>query len=354
MKIMHVINDLGVGGAEKMLLDIVVRQAAIEGNEITLLTLGSVSDYKRKFLTESGVNVICLDKHRFNPLIIISILYYSRNVDVVHAHLFPALYFVSLIKRFNRNKKLIITEHNTHNSRRNYKLLYYVERFVYGAYEHVICISDSVKSNLCQWIGVNTPASVIYNGIVLDDYKCDEYAIPRHDASVHILMISSFSRQKNQDCLVRALEKLPSNFKVRFIGDGFRIDEVKSLVNELDLQHRVEFLGVRRDIPAQIAKVNFIVQSSHWEGFGLTALEGMASSKPVLASDVAGLSQVVSGAGVLFEPDNEVDLANKMLSLYNSEEKYLQTSKNGFARAQKYSIESLVNSYQDIYIKSCK
>ena len=62
--------------------------------------------------------------------------------------------------------------------------------------------------------------------------------------------------------------------------------------------------------------------SSHWEGFGLAAVEGMAAKKPVVASDVDGLKQIVDGAGLIFKVGNAIDLSKKILDIYSTPEKY--------------------------------
>ena len=94
---------------------------------------------------------------------------------------------------------------------------------------------------------------------------------------------------------------LPVNFKLILVGEGPLKNSSQMLVQELCLKDRVFFLGNRDDVERIFKTADLSVLSSHWEGFGLVAVEGMAAGKPVIASNVSGLSEIVSGAGVLFE-----------------------------------------------------
>ncbi|WP_082021825.1 glycosyltransferase family 4 protein [Sphingobacterium sp. T2] len=106
------------------------------------------------------------------------------------------------------------------------------------------------------------------------------------------------------------------------VGDGVRKNELVKLVNENNLGNRVHFLGVRNDVNSILKSVDYVVVSSHWEGFGLAAVEGMAAQKPVLASNVKGLGEVVNGAGILFEKGNEQSLAENILTLHSNPLRY--------------------------------
>jgi len=87
------------------------------------------------------------------------------------------------------------------------------------------------------------------------------------------------------------------------------------------------------------------IQSSNWEGFGLTALEMMASGLPVIASDVAGLKQVVEGAGLVFEVNNAFDLAQKINDLLNNIPLYNKIKSQSLQRALEYDIRITAQKY---------
>ena len=122
-------------------------------------------------------------------------------------------------------------------------------------------------------------------------------------------------KQKDQKTLIKALALLPDDFYVLFVGDGPLLDEYQKLAQYYNLSKRILFLSVREDAISILKASDIVVMSSNFEGFGLAAVEGMAAGKPVIASDVEGLSNIVEGAGLLFEPHNEKDLAAKVREL---------------------------------------
>ena len=91
------------------------------------------------------------------------------------------------------------------------------------------------------------------------------------------------------------------------------------------------------------------VMSSHWEGFGLAAVEGMAAGKPVIASDIDGLSQVVDGAGLLFPKGDEKALASCILEIYEDKDYYQRLSELSVERAKEFDLSHMVNQYIKIY-----
>ena len=120
-----------------------------------------------------------------------------------------------------------------------------------------------------------------------------------------LIQVARFNKYKDHRTLIKSLKILPNNIKLILVGDGELKFEIKKLINELDLNKRVALLGVRMDVPNLLKSSDISILSSHSEGFGLVAIEGMASGKPFVGSDVKGLSNIVSGAGLLFENGNE-------------------------------------------------
>uniref|UniRef100_A0AAU6WPA1 Glycosyltransferase n=3 Tax=Chryseobacterium TaxID=59732 RepID=A0AAU6WPA1_9FLAO len=90
------------------------------------------------------------------------------------------------------------------------------------------------------------------------------------------------------------------------------------------------------------------VLSSHWEGFGLAAVEAMACGLPTIASNVDGLAQIVNDAGILFEPGASKQLAEIILSLENTKA-YNNTADKCLERSKEYDIMKMVNKHIGLY-----
>jgi glycosyltransferase involved in cell wall biosynthesis len=273
-------------------------------------------------------------------------------------HLFPALYwagFADIIMNKNKRKyKLIYTEHNTTNRRRNSIIFQILDRFVYKRFHRIVSISDAVDINLKNHLGDNFKNIIkIYNGIDLNEIN-DAIAYTKEDIDFTdkdklILQVSSFTAQKNQLTLIKCLKQLPINYNLILVGDGELKSVCVKITDELGLSERVKFFGIRKDVPRLLKSVDVVVLSSHFEGLSLSSVEGLASGKPFIASDVPGLTEVVKGAGLLFTDNDENQLAELILGLCTNEIYYLQTVADCIERAKKFDIINMTQKYSNLY-----
>ena len=89
--------------------------------------------------------------------------------------------------------------------------------------------------------------------------------------------------------------------------------------------------------------------SSHFEGLSLSSVEGMCVGKPFIASDVDGLHEVVSGAGILFPHQNPEALAEVVIKLDKNHDQYQHVADTCRARASQYDISKMVDGYSTVY-----
>ena len=229
-----------------------------------------------------------------------------------------------------------------------------IDKWMYSRYKKVICISDSTETNLREFINERSDKiSTIYNGINIGRYASalpvDKTQITKYPDRKIVTMVAGFRDQKDQETIIRAMKYLSIDVELWLIGDGERRPIIEQCIKDNNLSDRVRLLGVRSDIPSLLKAADIVVQSSHWEGFGLAAVEGMAAGKPVIASDVEGLAQVVEGAGLLFPRGEEAVLAEIINHLLTDNEYYHHVAKKCRERAQMYDIQKMVNSYSKLY-----
>ncbi|MDD3030417.1 MAG: glycosyltransferase [Alphaproteobacteria bacterium] len=140
----------------------------------------------------------------------------------------------------------------------------------------------------------------IYNGLACEG-PCVR-AAPWDDARLNVLFAGRLDRQKGPDILLRAVEGLEDRLSVRLIGAPVRGDATPMT----SVGAHVAFLGWQsRDVVAAHMKAcDVVVVPSRWEGFGYVALEAMQQAKPVIASSVGGLLELVEDGktGILFPP----------------------------------------------------
>lgn len=353
MKILQVITSLYTGGAEKLMLEIIPRLKN-EGHQVDLLLLDGNETPFFQQAQKLNINVFHLGKNRnvYSPLKLIKLMAYPNKYDIIHTHnTAPQLF--GAISKIGRKIKLITTEHNTSNRRRNIKWFKPIDRWMYNRYAKVICISKQAEINLREYIG-SSKASIctINNGV---NIKSVAEAIPSDELeaiapnSKKIIMVAAFRWEKDQPTLIRALKNLPSHFHLFLVGDGSRRQELESLLKEEDLSEQVHLLGLRNDVPNLLQASDFIVMSSHFEGLSLSSVEGMCVNKPFLASDVDGLHDVVEGAGILFPHGDSKTLAEEILKLDEDKEYYKKVAAACLERAKEFDISKMVTDYLNVY-----
>lgn len=356
MNLLHVINDLEIGGAQKLVHDLLLLQQKDPDLNVSCFVFKTTGSSLEKNLLANGVKIISADSSPFSLSSAKTLCSLMKKADVVHAHLFPSNYITAMLKSFS-GAKIIFTEHSTHNRRRDHKFLRPLERLVYSRFDKIACISEATASNLSEWIGKDIAKSrieIIENGIDLKKFNQAEAQEPKSifgRAGVPLLMVSRFTASKDHATVVRALSHIdnPEVF-VAFVGDGDLRQEIEDLAESMRVKDRVIFLGTRTDTPELIRSASIGIQSSNWEGFGLTAVEIMAGGKPVIASEVNGLKEVVEGAGLLFPKGDEKALAKQIMSVLTDECLYGGLLAKGLKRAEKYSIRQTAEKYKDIYL----
>ena len=349
MKLLHVITSLEIGGAQRLLADLLPLQAV--SDDVTLLVYERVHNDFEKTLENAGIKILCLNEHNFHsPRIIFRLRKIFKYYDLVHAHLFPTLYWASLASR-GLKVKLVYTEHSTSNSRRNKWYFRPVEQFMYARYDRIISISQQTQDTLTSWLRqYDKRFVVINNGVNIKKFaSVNMPIIPKS-----LIMVSRFASSKDQETVIRAIKLIDEEVILRFVGDGENRKHCEELALELGVSNKVQFLGSRSDIPELVASSYIGIQSSNWEGFGLTAVELMAAGKPVIASDVDGLKQVVEGAGEIFSKGNAEELAQKISKLLKNKDYYEILSEKCKHRASLYDIEIMAKGYKQVYYELTK
>lgn len=362
MKILHIINNLGAGGAEKLIEDLLPLMNNKQRIKVDLLLLTDKNNVFNKRLSQHGVQIEIVPPNKiYNPLNIYYIRKYIKKgqYDVVHVHLFPSLYWVSFASKliFKNKPKFVSTEHSTHNQRREKGYLKIIDKLVYSSYDKIISISHQAQNNLIEWLKAKNKSKfvVIENGIDLKKFK-EAKPYPKHEINAKfnedtklICMVGRFSEAKDQPTLIKSMKYIPSNVHLLLIGEGPLKEKNEELVKQINLEDRVHFLGFRDDVPRILKTVDIVVLSSNWEGLPLSAVEGMAAGKPLIGSNVPGIKEVVNNYGLLFSKGNSEELANKINQLINDQLKYNEIAEKCQLRANSYSIEKMVDEYIEQY-----
>ena len=362
MKILQVITSLQIGGAEKLIVDIVPR-LRLKGLEVDVcLFNGKETPFKQR-LQACGCKIYDLsyNERYYSPIKIFKLWRIMRRYDIVHTHNTAPQLFAAIANIICK-KKLVTTEHSTNSRRRDYPILRYGDKWMYGRYDSVICISEIAEKVLKEYLEIspNAPCNIctINNGIdVARFYQAqplDRKSIGSDNHRFVIVMVAGFRDAKDQDTVIRAIAKLQDKrYELWLVGDGERRHTIEQCIRDEHIEDQVKLLGVRMDVPSILKTADVVVMSSHWEGLSLSNIEGMAVGKPFIASDVNGLREVTKGYGILFPHGNNQALANEIKHLAEDRAYYNQIAAQCYERAIQFDIRNMIDAYYQLYVDLC-
>lgn len=364
MKILHIIDNMSMGGAQSLLVELLPALQDL-GDEVDVLELRKSKDRTLAKKIESfGIPVFYLSEKRSerNPYNIFCIAKYLRKYDVVHVHLFPANYWTAAANFLSTKKiPIITTEHSTSNKRRGKKLFKLLDTLFYSRYYEVIACGNKAHD-----IFVDTYPKIkcisIPNGVNIKKYlKANHYTktqllgIPKD--SFLVTMVARFVPSKRHDTIINAIKKLDNSFHAAFVGgtpEDSGLKKIKILAEESGVADRIHFLYTRSDVPSILKTSDAVVLASDYEGLSLSSIEGMASGRPFIASNVDGLKEIVTDAGILFENGNAKHLIKILNRLKNDSKYYKETVNRCIERAKKYDIAFVAKEYKKEYINAIK
>ncbi len=353
MRVLHVIDSLIQAGAEALVKDMVPRMRAA-GVEVSVAVLKELDSPFERELREK--NIAFLPTARggiYSPAHVLSLKRHLHKFDVIQTYLFPAQLFAPLAVMLAGSKVPLVLSEQTTYHRRKKKWLHPLETWMYARYTAIACASEGIAASLRAWVpGVGSKITVIPNGI---DVQAFERAVPVSRSSVGInngasvlLYVARLESQKDHANLLRALAEIPDADLV-LAGDGSLRAQLEAQAETLGITRRVHFLGRRKDVAELLQMADIYVHPAAFEGFGIAAAEALTAGKPVIASNVPGLAQVLGDAAILVPPGDPATLAAEVRNLITSPDRRLQLSQAAVERGRQFSIEKTVAAYIDLY-----
>lgn len=303
---MHIVWAFENGGIETMLINILNVQ--IHNFDVSLLILNNKIDSKLILRLDKEINLIELGRPEgsFNIYyafkLHLSIL--KINSDIIHFHEPGIIKNIFLPKLSN----YICTVHDT---KFNHKYLH--------KYDKILCISNSTL-NVCKKFVSKNKLILCYNSINFSLItKKVEYNNIKNIAIVGRLVDS----HKGQSLLIEAIRSLNENYGIKLkcdiIGSGKDYDFFAELIDSNSLGDQIKLLGNLDNtfILRNLYKYDLYIQTSRYEGFGLTALEAIGAKLPVILSAVEGLTEISNDfiKKRLFKNGDSSDLVNCILDV---------------------------------------
>lgn len=356
MKVLQVIDSLGLGGAEVLVAEMYsgLQERGIECEYYLLC--GNKTPLEQRLVLQGARIHAPIAVSVYSPMHILALKRHLRNFeyDVVHVHLFPAqLWTACGARAASITTPLVTTEHSTHSRRRTgcYRI---IDRWMYAQYRHIAANSPATVDHLVAWLPeVRSHITECPNGINVDAFAsastADKQVLFSISANLPVVLcVGRLETVKGHDTLLRAITLVP-NVVLALAGDGSLMEHLRGLAHKLGIISRVRFLGRRTDVPQLLKAADVYVQPSRWEGFGIAALEAMAAGKPVVASDVPGLAQVVGDAGLLFAPGDTGQLAQRIAMLLDDAALRRKLGVLAHQRAIAFGLDNTLDCYDKLY-----
>jgi glycosyltransferase involved in cell wall biosynthesis len=327
MKILHIISSGGMYGAEAVILNL--SRILNQGPHTSTLAVFSNSANPNLQLHEAATRegieshlIPCAGQIDRTVLTSIRNLAHQTNADIIHAHGYKADIYAFLALR-NSPIPLVSTCHNWIDNNLVVSVYGILDRFVLRSYAGVVAVSNEVQQRLREAGVRNNKIHLVRNGIDLrpfDNAAASLHSTPTSPQTPLVGLVGRLSPEKGADIFILAakhvLTELPST---RFIvvGDGPDQDKLRSLLTELNIDSSVTMLGRRDDMPSIYASLDLLVSSSRKEGLPIGLLEGMASSRPIIATAVGDVPTLIRDGvtGILVSPEDPASLAAAIISL---------------------------------------
>ncbi|MBI4522558.1 MAG: glycosyltransferase [Deltaproteobacteria bacterium] len=352
MKVLHIINTLSAGGAELHLLTL-CRHLKRHRVETVVACLREQIKGSRSLVSDfqqQGIRVVNLRADRmFDPRCLFKLirLVGEEKPDIVHTHL-PRADFAGAMTTFFRGEVLwVCTIHAIYSASWSGKWFLPLFDVFWRRANTIIAISKAVKTWLVEERRIpSQKIRVVHYGIEPDRFNIatvgggETYSV---NGSPLIGSIGRLERGKGYDILIEAMpavhKRAPDALLLIAGHDPWGYSKsLQAASSRLGLDGTVRLVGFQNNIPAFLHALDVFVFASRSEGFGQAVIEAMAAGKPVVASKIPPLTEIVvdGESGLLVEVDNPGAFARAISSLLLDPEEARRLGKQGQQRVYEH------------------
>lgn len=358
MRILHIITTCDIGGAEVQLLSL-ARQQVNRGHQISVLSLKGDSNLRREF-EDCGAHILdhLENKNPLMQLLALRKVLKQSKFDLVHAHL-PRAQLMSALAKSTADK-LIVTRHDAmpFYSSGSGRLSKFLWKIVKKRSSSIIVISSAIAQRMLERKEIEKLSDVVVVHYGIEDTMSNSQMLPvelkliRNSQDLKFVCVARFVEEKNHESLIRAFAKLKNynaNVQLFLIGYGVLEERLRKIVQELNMEDSVRFMGKRRDVNLFLNVCDVFVLPSYTEGFGLVLLEAMQAGLPILASRVDAIPEILGEkCGLMFDPKNIEDITRTLFIATEKDFRRFQ-SQASISRITEFSISKTSREIDKVY-----
>lgn len=358
IRVLHIIDTAGPGGAETVFLQTSTRLDSARFQSAAVI---GGAGWLAEQLKETGLQPhVVPAKGSFNVRYLSMLLRLARQhkSDVIVAHLYGSSIYASLVGALLSIPVVSVLhgQSDVHDSERFSAAKAAIVR---RGSRRVIFVSERLRDHLRPRLGLtHAQCVVIPNGVDVEGFR------PGRDRSLRVELgltddtpligaIGNVREPKAYDVLLRAartLLDLSQRFHIVIAGDCTNSlgRQLQQLSGQLGIERSVTFLGLRQDVSRILNNLDAFVLSSDTEGFSIACIEAMACGVPVVATRSGGPEQILEGeAGLLVPTSDPAALALAIAKVISSKELARQLTATALKRVQeRYSLSKMLSRYE--------
>ncbi|HUA97650.1 MAG TPA: glycosyltransferase [Terracidiphilus sp.] len=360
MRIVYILTSLGMGGAERQALAVAERMAR-RGHAVAVLTL--MARVEEEWATALEVHRLDVRKSAVSLAAgLVRARRFCRDFrpELIHSHCFHANIFARLLKVLWPHARVLSTLHNVYEGGGARMMAY---RLTDGLAGRTTAVSRAAAERFVRLRAIaSRRCSVVPNAIDTAEFMPDDSRRARTRAEMGTgeefvwLAAGRVAPAKDYPNLLRAfarVQKTREEARLWVAGEGGGVNaaQLRALAQEVGLADSIRWLGLRRDMAALLDAADGFVLGSAWEGMPLALGEAMAMGKPVVATDVGGVRELVGETRTLVKARDHEALAGAMLSVMDWDEE-ARRQRGWRARRrieERFSMDARADEWEALY-----
>jgi glycosyltransferase involved in cell wall biosynthesis len=358
IRILFIIGQLAMGGAERQMV-MLAQNLAKSRYEVLVCSLSEVNEIF-KDPAQAGVNLVILNR-MMKPDITrfwrLARVIRDFKPDIIHTFLFSANFWGRI---FGKCYKIpvIVSERSADTMKPRWQVG--CDRLIKPWTNLLVANSQAGADAVISRREMDAhKIAVIHNGIDLEDLVPADLrqagvrqALNLDNSQPIIGLVGRLSQVKDHEMFFKVVDLLRTSFPGVIglcIGDGPRREELEAVVKHMRLTQNIRFLGLQKDIPALMQIMDVVILTSRREGLPNVLLEAMLQSKPIVATNVGGIPEVVCHGhnGYLVASGGFEEMTRYITNLINHPDLAVDMGKKGYQVAKAgFSRENMVSQYQ--------
>lgn len=363
ISVMQLTYSLRMGGSEKLAMDISMNLDSSRFRP-SVCALDLDGDLAKELEREKIDHVVL---HRKGlKLDIFRRLYRlirKNRINVLHTHHFTQLFYAALPARW-AGARIIHTEHEFFSYLGNgfsRTLIRPLSRFC----DRMTVVGPEISDYFVRTIGLpEQRVMVVPNGVDIPKFDYDREAaraeLGLNPRDIVIGTVGRLESEKDQATLLEAFRQVKGEgrpVRLLIVGDGRMAEELKSHAARIGVSDRTLFLGYRRDIPKLLAAMDVFVLSSIREGLPISLIEAMAARRPVVASDIGSIKDLVQDGrnGILVSPRDAAAFGKVLQRLVETTELRERLGEAGRRTVEtSFSLPAMIRTYENLYLSALR